>query len=755
MPPFENMRKKEQTIAPMNYDFGDLGDKPDAPAHPLDTPESQETLRKLQQWWHESKTQHADNRYQMSIDADFYDGLQWKDEDVRVLKERGQLPLVFNKTAQHINWLLGTERRTRVDYKVHGRSDDDIRPAESKTKLIKYVNDVNKAQYARSRAFEDCVKVGVGWLEDGIRGDPQDEPIFSRWEHWRSIWWDAQAKADDLSDARYLFRTKWVDADYALAMFPDRKIAIETATRNFDLFGSEDEEEFHIMSLYRDENSNGYLSSGRSFMDTAFHIGLNRERVKLIECWYRMPKNVKQVRANRHSMMSPDMLNRLDGIDGQTANEGDFAQQALIANGYASVYDALIMEVRCAIFTEGFMLQDTASPYKHKRFPLTPMWCYKRDRDGMPYGVVRNMRDPQEDLNKRRSKALFLLSANQLIADEDAFADWDEAAEELARPDGILKKKRGAEVEINRQIDLAEEHVQLMTQDVMFLESASGVTEENLGEVTNTNSGRAINLRQTQGSVVTAPLFDQLRRALQQQGENQLSLIEQFYAEPKRFRITGERGKDEFNSINTFAVDDQGQPFVENDIQASQADFVVSPEDFSESVRLAMFDQLMEMTTRLDPEVTMQILDMVIDMSDIPGKEEVVRRIRSLNGQIDPDDPDREKKQAAKDAKAAKEADLADQERRAELRKINATAGQAETSGSKNRGDTLSQAIEIAAMLAENPKLARAVDVINDGLGSGAMPDTAPIQSLLPPGASATTVEHPLTEPETEGNTNA
>ena len=91
-----------------------------------------------------------------------------------------------------------------------------------------------------------------------------------------------------------------------------------------------------------------------------------------------------------------------------------------------------------------------ASPYRHNRFPFIPIWCYRKGRDKTPYGMVRNLRDPQEDLNKRRSKALFILSANRMIADDDAFENWDEAAEELARPDGILKKKKGAEVTLDR-----------------------------------------------------------------------------------------------------------------------------------------------------------------------------------------------------------------------------------------------------------------------------------------------------------------
>ena len=219
----ENMRKTTPRRMSLNPAF-DSDEQDEAPqVHKLDTPESQAQLSKLKEWWSETRTAHSENRAQQVVDADFYDGLQWDDRDIAVLKERGQAPLVFNKTAQHINWILGTERRTRVDFKVLSRDGKEEPEARAKTSLLKFVGDVNKAQFRRSRAFSDAMKVGVGWLEDGIRSHPREEPLFSRTESWRNMWWDALALEDDLSDARYMFRAKWVDTDRAEAVFPDRK----------------------------------------------------------------------------------------------------------------------------------------------------------------------------------------------------------------------------------------------------------------------------------------------------------------------------------------------------------------------------------------------------------------------------------------------------------------------------------------------------------------------------------------------------
>jgi len=116
---FENYRQSAEII-PLEDRFDTGYGKSRAPtkANVLDSELYRRRLAKLQEWWTETRQHHAYNRQEQAVDADFYDGLQWSDDDTLALAERGQAALVFNVTAQHINWLLGTERRTRVDFRV-------------------------------------------------------------------------------------------------------------------------------------------------------------------------------------------------------------------------------------------------------------------------------------------------------------------------------------------------------------------------------------------------------------------------------------------------------------------------------------------------------------------------------------------------------------------------------------------------------------------------------------------------------------
>lgn len=128
------------------------------PAHPMDQEPARKLLRQLLQWYFYERDRQSANRMEMAIDNDMYDNLQWDEQDAATLEDRKQVPLVFNEVAPMCDWIIGTERRNRVDWKVLPRTEDDVQMASTKTDVLKYVSDVNKVPFARSRAFSDAIK---------------------------------------------------------------------------------------------------------------------------------------------------------------------------------------------------------------------------------------------------------------------------------------------------------------------------------------------------------------------------------------------------------------------------------------------------------------------------------------------------------------------------------------------------------------------------------------------------------------------
>lgn len=641
----------------------------------------------LMQWYRTERDKQAENRRQMAIDEDFYDGMQWTEEDAQELMERGQAPIVFNKIKPTINWLLGTERRTRVDGKVLGRSEDDEEAAEVKSKLLKYVSDVNKTPWSQSLAFADCVKAGVGWLEDGISSDPEDELLMSGMVRWRDILHDSTSREMDINkDGRYIFRQRYIDLDYALELCPDRKAAIQqAATKGDELVNESDDDVWHLGQRVSgtDEDYQG-SRSGRYNYSGVSSVGSenNRPRVKIIEAWYKVPERCDMCRGGMY--------------DGQKYDAKHAGMRDEVEQGNAVLASHVRMQMRVALMTEQAMLYEGPSPYKHNRFPFTPIWCYRRSRDGLPYGAIRDIRSPQEDYNKRASKALHILASRQIIADHGAVDDIEELRQEAARPDAIIFKKKGYELNIEQDKQLAQQHLDLMDRDGQMILDVGGVTEQNLGQDSNSLSGKAIGKLQDQGGIVTTLIFDNLRFAIQCSQEKRLSLIEQYYTAERVVRIVGEAKPVEWLPINRY--DPETGQFI-NDITARQADFIIDEMDFKASTRQAMFETMMELLPKLPPEVALSLLDMVIDFADVPNKSEIVARIRKINGQRDPNRKPTPEEQAAMDeneARNKRQQQIAEDTAIATLKKIQAEAARAEGAATQARNAAMEIAVKAA-----------------------------------------------------------
>lgn len=690
----------------------------DIMAHPLDSDAAQDRLRELMRYRRQARVAQSENREQMAIDEDFYDGIQLETEDLMTLDNRGQDPLVFNLTKNTVNWLLGTERKSRIDFSVKPRRKADVIEAKTKTKGIKYVQDMSHGEFVRSEAFADAVRAGLGWIEIGAH--EQEEPIYYRKENWRYMWFD-HLGGDELKTWRFVLREKWTDLDVAQAMFPDRAEAIELLSTG-------------VNSLYPYIPEDPVITDNASEFDIETDVdallggaydGL-RERVKLCEMWYRVPGKVKLLRMRDEETPYGTRNNVIF-----RPNEAE--HQYLVRGKYATLFETIKMTTRVGIWAGATFLQDELTPYDHDNFPFFPIFCYRRKRDGMPYGIIRDIRDPQSDLNKRRSKALFMLSAHRVIYEKGAIDDPARFRDEMDRPDGLAEVNTGAmssnKVHVVEEQALAAAQLELARDDAMFIKDISGVQQESLGKATNATSGKAIQARDQNSHTSSGVVFDNYYQSFQLQGEFILALIEQYWDGKKEFRITGNERQDEFVNINE--VDKTGQ--MQNSMTRSKGQFIISRQDFRETVRLAMFDTMNELVKSLAmsggkmAEVAFNLLDLVFDMfDDAPGKEEMVARIRKLNGQEGPDEglspEEKAQKQQEKQARDAQQQkaeaikeqliqiELAGKEAKVSL--DNAKALETTVKALTDRVNMFLKAMESAGMISVAPGIVGAADTI-------------------------------------------
>jgi hypothetical protein len=586
---------------------------------------------KLRSWLEHERDRQAENRAEMAIDADYYDGLQWSEEDAREIEARGQAPLVFNEVKVSIDWILGAEKRNRVDWRVLPREASDSEGATIRSKVLKYLSDVNRTPFTRSQAFAEAAISGLSWLEDSLSMDATDDVLYSGHESWRNVLHDSYHKRPDGKDMRYLFRWRYLDLDVAQALWPKHSAALERMAMGADqLTADADDELWYLGANLRDPQTHR-ASATRSLSMTGSSVDNDRRRVKVYEGWYREPEEAKVLFGGAYH--------------GDIYNEQLPAHQKAVQSGSCDAVSAIVLRVRLAFMTDAELLEDCETPFAHNQFPLTPLYCFRRGRDGMPYGHVRPMRDPQMDMNKRMSKSLFLLSVNQLIVEEGTFSTekdgytLQDALDNASNPQGYFVLKRGdAKFEIRRDFAEIRGHSEILALDRQFLQSASGVTDELLGRRTNATSGTAITARQEQGQIATAGIFDNYRLAISVSGQKSLSNVEKFYSMPKVIRLTetqvGEaQPKIDWVNINQPELQPDGSVKFLNDITQSHADFVVDEQDYRATMRQAMFEQLLEMlkiVAPVAPAIAIGLLDIVVDANDFPGKEEMIQRIRQL-----------------------------------------------------------------------------------------------------------------------------
>lgn len=140
-----------------------------------------------------------------------------------------------------------------------------------------------------------------------------------------------------------------------------------------------------------------------------------------------------------------------------------------------------------------------------------------------------------------------------------------------------------------------------------------------------------------------------------------------------------------------------------NDITASQADFVVSDQDYAGTLRQVMFDAMTQLAGRMEPSTAMRLMTLAMDYSDLPNHEQMAEEMRKLTGERDPDKPltPEEQQQMQQQMQAQAEALQMQQEsarqalaeQQAKVREINARAEKLEAEAEQMRAAGGNQAL--------------------------------------------------------------
>lgn len=194
-----------------------------------------------------------------------------------------------------------------------------------------------------------------------------------------------------------------------------------------------------------------------------------------------------------------------------------------------------------AYFTKlGFLLEPRPSPYLDEEGdPICPIELFRAyvDRDNNTYSMTKDMIDLQDEVNKRRSKALHLINNRQTIGEKGAIDDVDKMKREMSKPDGHIEVNPEMRFEMNNTGDMAQGHL-LMLQDAKNELDSRGVNAALAGTEERDLSGKALDRLRSGGLTEIADIISIHRRFRQRVYRQIWYRVKQFWNEEKWLRVT-------------------------------------------------------------------------------------------------------------------------------------------------------------------------------------------------------------------------
>lgn len=171
------------------------------------------------------------------------------------------------------------------------------------------------------------------------------------------------------------------------------------------------------------------------------------------------------------------------------------------------------------------------------------------ERNGNRYGAMKQLLDIQDEINKRRSKALHLNSVRQVRLERGAVDDVNKVRQELAKPDGVIETTPGMEFEILKTGDMLAGQFNLLSEAKMEIDSI-GANSATMGKDKTVQSGVALRQRAMTGQTELAPMFDMLKNLDIRVYKKVWNRIKQYWKAEMWLRVTDDENNLKFVGLN-------------------------------------------------------------------------------------------------------------------------------------------------------------------------------------------------------------
>lgn len=569
----------------------------------------------------------------------YYDGDQIPPQVAAVLEERGQPVECQNLIAPAIDSVLGTEAKTRSDLRVEANyeNDDMEKLAEALNAEFYTVCQEMRIDRVRSDAYAGQIKAGLSWVEVRRNPDVTGPRYIAEQINRNEVDWDWLSKKPDLRDARWVRRRRWIDLDEAVMLFPQRAETLKNAVGTWDTFDD----------IERIDGDDVDLRSGWEERQTwsrneAEYLSTSRDRIMLYVIYYRVYERIPMLALPTGKMVEYDKNN--------------IAHAVAVVSGRVKVEMRLVSFIRESWWAGPYHLGDRPCDAPQGMFPLIPFWGFRKDQSGIPYGLVSRMISAQNSYNFRHLKVTWLLQASQVIMDSDATnMTAEQVRKEANRPDGVFvlnadrknKTKAADALQINRDSSVSAQQMQVMEYDRQNIQDCAGIYSSYMGQDTSgVVSGIAVSNLVEQSSTTLAEINDNYTMACNALGELVLNyLLEDLKQKTSYTIVVNRKDKRRRKVVTINTPGDDGK--ITNDISRLDARIVLAPIDSTPAYRAQLADRLIGIIQKLPPQAQSAVIDLVLELVEIPNKDEFIDRVSRALGTQDPQYMTDEEKQAS------------------------------------------------------------------------------------------------------------
>lgn len=548
----------------------------------------------------------------------YYRGEQWDEFDMQQLDDQGRPALTINTILPTVNAVLAEQSSKKADVQFKPRGGGNQEVADVLTKVYAHIADNNKLDWMEAQVFSDGLIQDRGWFDvrvdfsDHVNGEVRIEskdPL--------DIVIDPDAKHYDPRTWNEIFETKWMSLDeieetYGQKEADQLRLLAETGTTlGADSMDFEEER-------YGDTDEHNY---GQQYAGD--------------------PENARSLRSirviERQYYRLKDCMYYVDTVTGDQReipyNWGKKKREEFADQFGLDIIQKKIRKVRWTVSADTVILFDDWSPYGH--FTLVPYFPYFRR--GKPFGMVRNLLSPQEQLNKITSQELHIVNttANSgWIVEGGSLSGMtaDDLEEHGAETGLVLEYNRGSTPPAKIQANQIPTGLDRIGQKAARnIKEISGITDAMLGMDSPEVSGVAINAKQNRGSLLLQVPLDNLAKTRQYLAEKILQLVQSYYTEERIIQITNE--SDPYKPREKLRVNEmtpEGE--VINDLTLGEYDVIVGTAPARDNFDEMQFAEAIELRRAGVPIPN----DMIVEYSHLSRKADIADRIRRQEGTAPP-----------------------------------------------------------------------------------------------------------------------